>query len=411
MLKFRNKFYFLLIFLVFSSSLFGFLGGAFSGLYFYSQIKSHLEGGRIDFSPVIEKEIIKEKQGLAHEQMLIDVVEESSPAVVSIVVTKDLPAMEKYFMGPFGLERRVPENGTERREVGGGTGFIVSKDGFVVTNKHVVSDTDADYTVFTVDGKKFEAEVLAKDPIQDLAILKISQEKHVNDEGTAFKSFPVIKLGDSDNLQMGQTVIAIGNALGEYRNTVSSGVISGLGRTVTVAEGGTFEVLEDVIQTDAAINRGNSGGPLLNLKGEVVGINTVMVVGAQSIGFAIPINSAKKAIKQVRSLGKIVYPFLGVRYILINEEIKEGNDLAVDYGAWVIKGGGDKPAIFPGSPAQKSGILEGDIILEFDGKKITTENSLVKIISKYNPGDNVLLKILRNGKELAVNVTLDERED
>ena len=217
-----------------------------------------------------------------------------------------------------------------------------------------------------------------------------------------------MELGDSDEIQMGQTVIAIGNALGEFKNTVSVGVVSGLGRTITASGGGLVETIENVIQTDAAINIGNSGGPLLNLKGEVIGINTAMVEVAQSIGFAIPINKAKRDIEQVKTIGKIVYAFLGIRYIPVNEKIKEDNNLPIDYGAWIQKGSGEEPAIYPDSAAEKAGIIEGDIILEFNGERITLENSLAEIIQKYNPGDKATLKILRNEKEKTVSVILGE---
>ena len=282
----------------------------------------------------------------------------------------------------------------------------------ILTNGHVVSDKDADYTVLTNDGKKYPARVLARDSIRDLAVIKIEGEKTIDNQGKLnLKSFPPLKLGDSDKLQIGQTVIAIGNALGEFRNTVSVGVISGLGRTVTASGGGMIETLEDVIQTDAAINKGNSGGPLLNLKGEVIGVNFAMAQQAESIGFTIPINKAKKDIKQVKTLGKIVYPFLGTRYVLINEEIQKENNLPVDYGAWVQKGEGGEAAIFPGSAAEKIGLKEEDIILEFNGEKITLENTLAKIIMKYNPGDIITLKILREGKEKIFELTLGERSE
>jgi S1-C subfamily serine protease len=267
-----------------------------------------------------------------------------------------------------------------------------------LTNKHVVLDESADYTVLTNDGKKYPAKVLAKDPVQDLAIIKI--------EGS---NFPVVKLGDSSKLQIGQTVIAIGNALGEFRNTVSVGVISGLGRTITASGGDLVETIEDVIQTDAAINQGNSGGPLLNLKGEVIGIDTATVSGAQNIGFAIPIDKGKRDIEQVKAKNKITYPFLGVSYVLINEKIKEDNNLPIAEGAWITAGQQGGSAIYSGSPAEKVGLKEGDIILEFNGEKITSENSLSKIIMKYNPGDKITLKILRDGKEKIFEVTLNER--
>jgi S1-C subfamily serine protease len=260
---------------------------------------------------------------------------------------------------------------------------------------------DVDYTVLTNDGQSFPARVLARDPFQDLAVIKIEEKK----------PFPTIKLGDSDRLQIGQTVIAIGNVLGEFQNSVSVGVISGLGRTITASGGGLVETLEDVIQTDAAINQGNSGGPLLNLKGEVIGINTAMVVGGENIGFALPINKAKKAIEQVKTLGKIVYPFLGVRYVLINEKIQKENNLPVNYGAWIVRSRFDEPAIFPGSAAQIAGLREGDIILEVNREKITTKNSLAKIIMGYNPGDKVVLKILRGKEEKNIQVILGQRSE
>ena len=349
------------------SIIFGFLAGAVSSTFFYFQIKNYLEKLNINLPPVYVPQT-------SEEQKIIDVVKEFSPAVVSVIISK---------------------------EIGGGTGFIVSEDGLVLTNKHVVLDEKADYTVFTNDGKKFSAKVLARDPLQDLAVLKIEQV------GT--EPFSVVKLGDSDRLESGQTVIAIGNALGEFRNTVSVGVISGLGRKITASGGDFVETLEDVIQTDAAINKGNSGGPLLNLKGEVIGVNTAMALEAQSIGFAIPINKAKKDIEQVKNSGKIVYPFLGIRYVLVNEKIKEENNLSKDYGVLIIRGGNGEPAIDPGSAAEKAGLRAGDIVLEFNNEKITTENSLAKIIIKYNPRDKVVLKILRGEKEINTELILGER--
>lgn len=359
------------------------------------------------------------------EKIIIEVVKKVSPSVVSIVITKEVPLYKKYYESPFKefeeffgpdfpFEIQIPkyrQEGKERRKVGGGTGFIISEDGLILTNKHVVSDQEADYSVVTNDGKIFPARLLARDPFQDLAVLKIEREKKITKEGgIGQKSFPVLKLGDSSKLEIGQTVIAIGNALGEFRNTVSVGVISGLGRTITASGGGIVETLEDVIQTDAAINRGNSGGPLLNLRGEVIGVNVAMAQGAQSIGFAIPINKAKRAIWQVKTLGKIVYPFLGVRYILITPEIQQERNLKVDYGALIVRG--DNPgekAVIPGSQAEKAGLREGDIILEVDGKKVTPQNSLAKIIQGYQPGDKILLQVLRGEKRLKIEAILGEK--
>jgi len=322
---------------------------------------------------------------------------------------------EGFFQGQSPFQFRVPQfrqQGTQRREIGGGSGFIVSADGMVITNKHVVLDEEADYTIFTTDGTSFPARVLAKDPLQDLAVLKIDQESIIDAAGNFItKPFPFVKLGNSDTLEIGQTVIAIGNALAEFRNTVSVGVISGLGRTITASGGNFVETIENVIQTDAAINRGNSGGPLLNLVGEVIGINTATVLDAQNIGFAIPSNKAQRDIEQVRELGKIVYPFLGIRYILITDAVAKEENLSVSYGVWVRPGPNGEAAVSPGSAAQDAGILSGDIILEFNGERITKENSLAKIIQKHNPGDTVVLKVLREGQERIFNVKLGERSE
>lgn len=386
-----------LLTIIIISAFFGFWAGVFSVNVFYDNLKGYLQKLNINLP---ESNIVSPyTPQTSQEEAVISTVNKASPAVVSVIISKDLPVLEQYWQqfGPFQIPQ-YRQKGTEKQEIGGGTGFIISSDGMILTNKHVAEDLEADYTVLTNDGKKFPAKILALDPLQDLAIMKI--------EGS---NFPVVKLGDSDSLQIGQTVIAIGNALGEFRNTVSVGVISGLSRTITASGGGQVETLEDVIQTDAAINPGNSGGPLLNLRGEVIGINTAMANDAQSIGFAIPINKAKKAIEQVKSRGKITYPFLGVRYLLITDDIQQENNLAVNYGAWVVKGDQGEVAVTPGSAAEKAGIKENDIILEFNGEKITFENSLAKIIQKFNPGDKVTLKILRSGQEKIIEVTLDER--
>ena len=344
---------------------------------------------------------------ISYEQAIIDSVKSASPSVVSIVISKNLPVYEQQFINPFGegspfgFEVPVPvQKGTKHQEVGAGSGFLVSSDGLVLTNKHVVSDKQADYTVITNEGKKYAAKVVALDPVQDLAIIKIDSSE----------SFPAIKIGDSDGIQIGQGVIAIGNALGEFSNTVSVGVVSGLGRNVSAfGAKGFSENLEGIIQTDAAINPGNSGGPLINLKGEVIGVNTAMADGAQSIGFAIPINIAKKDIEQIVKTNKIVYPFLGVRYLLIDDEVKQKHGLSVDYGALVLKGSNGEAAVSAGSAAEKAGVKEKDVVLEINGQKITLHNSIASIIQQYKPEDKVTLKVLRDGKEINIEVTLGER--
>lgn len=360
------------------SSVFGFLGGLSAG------------NQNVVYLPQTD-----------HEQAIIETVNKASESVVSIIVTKDLPIFEEFyvdpfrefedFFGPSPFQFRIPQfeqRGTERQEVGGGTGFIVSEDGLILTNAHVVADQEADYTVLTNDGERYQAEILGRDSLRDLAILKITVEKQ----------FSPLTLGDSDSLQIGQSVVAIGNALGEFRNTVSLGVISGLSRQVSAQGGGTVVTLEDVIQTDAAINRGNSGGPLLDLRGEVIGINFAMAESAQNIGFAIPVNKAKKSIEQIKTLGKIVYPFLGVRYTM------------TDQGALIQIGESGEPAISPDSSAQAAGLSEGDIISEFNGEKLNLENTLAKAIMEYDPGDRITLKIKREGEEFTVEVELGERQ-
>jgi serine protease Do len=308
----------------------------------------------------------------------------------------NLPPDIQEFFGRSFFEFYIPcQKGEKLQEVGSGSGFIISSDGLILTNKHVVFDPKASYTVLTNDGKKYDAKVLARDPSNDLAVLKIQAN-----------NLPVAPLGNSDELQLGQTAIAIGNALGEFRNTVSVGVISGLARTVTAGDGGGYtETIKNVIQTDAAINPGNSGGPLVNLRGEVIGINTAMASGAENIGFAIPINQAKSAINSVKTKGKIERPFLGIRYLIINKEIAKQKNLPVDYGA-LVDSDGKNPAVVSNSPAEQAGILKGDIILEINGQKINENNSLGDIISKLSPGDEINLKILRNNKELNLNLKL-----
>jgi serine protease Do len=342
------------------------------------------------------------------ESAVTQIAEKSSSAVVSIVISKYVPIVERFYINPFEefelppeikpfFEFQVPQlrqKGYEKQKVGGGTGFIVSSDGFIITNKHVVSDSKAEYTVYLNDGRKFKAEVLALHPTDDLALIKIPAN-----------NLPTLVLGDSDKVKIGQFVIAIGNALGEFQNTVSFGVISGLRRSITASDqSGNVERLEGLIQTDAAINFGNSGGPLINLKGEVIGVNTAIAGGAENIGFAIPINRAKKMIEEVKTKGKIEVPFLGIYYILINEEVQKKFNLPVDYGAYVYRE--RQSAIIPNSPSELYGLRDKDIILEMDGEKITPQNSLAQIIMKKSVGQKVNLKVLRDKETLNIYVIL-----
>lgn len=365
-------------------------------------------------TPSAAQEVPLYKPAIDFEGAVVAAVKKASPAVVAITISKNVPVIENcpynpfydlppefqdFFGGQFPQFYQPCEKGTKFQEVGSGSGFVISKEGLILTNKHVVSDKSASYMVFTNDGKKYDAKVLARDPAQDLALLKISAA-----------NLSAVDLGDSDSIQLGQTAIAIGNALGEFRNTVSVGVISGLARDVTASGGGTVERIRGVIQTDAAINQGNSGGPLLNLRGEVIGINTAVVSGAQNIGFAIPINKAKRDIQSVKKTGEILVPYIGVRYIGITPEFAKKEKLPVEEGA-LVRGSEDGPAVQPDSPAAKAGIQAEDIIREVNGKKIKKEKPLGDIITEFSVGETVSLKIYRAGKELFLQVTLGKRPE
>ena len=304
-----------------------------------------------------------------------------------------------FFFNPFQEDDSASQE-TEKQKVGGGTGFFVGKDGMIVTNKHVVSDENAEYTVITTDKKEYRATVLARHPSLDIAIIKI--------EGI---DFPTLKLGDSSALKVGQSVIAIGNSLGEFSNSVSLGIVSGLKRDITDGSGyGDSERLTNIIQTDAAINPGNSGGPLLDIKGNVIGINVAVAQGVENIGFAISVDDVKKTIEQVKNNGRITIPYIGIRYLMLNEEIQKENNLPYSYGALVSRGEKITDfAVIPGSPADKAGIIENDIILEINGKKVNDDNQINNMIASLGIGDEVILKVWHKGDEKEVKVTLAER--
>ena len=362
----------------------------------------------------------------SNETLVENAVQKANPAVVAITISKNVPKYTTSYqdVDPFGnllgggaatgtdngdgsadplgnLFFQVPvqqQDGSENQVVGAGSGFIVSSDGVIVTNKHVVDDTGATYEVYLSNGKKYPATVLARDAILDVAVVKIDAS-----------GLPYLNLGNSSSLKLGQSVIAIGNALGQFQNTISVGVVSGLSRSITAGDGdnGQSEALDQVIQTDAAINPGNSGGPLLNLSGEVVGMDTAIVSGSENIGFALPIDDLKTVISSVEKTGKIVRPYLGLRYELITPEMKDTNNLAYDYGALVAPGQNKgELAVIPGSPADKAGIVENDIILEVDGQKLDQDHDLAQIIRQKNIGDEVTLKISSKGVEKTVTVFL-----
>ena len=341
---------------------------------------------------------------IEEESATIAVVERVTPSVVSIVVKKErgqLSSQQNVFgLNPFFVQQPVlsEEESHQLVEVSSGSGFFVSEDGYVLTNRHVVNEPDAQFVVVTNDGQELPAVLVDTDPFQDIAILDV--------EGVGF---PVATLGDSSQIRIGQTVIAIGNTLSEFRNTVTKGVVSGINRRVTAGSAATAEVIEQAIQTDAAINPGNSGGPLINLKGEVIGVNTAVSVQGEAIAFAIPINQAQRAIQDVQEFGRIVRPWLGVRYVLVQNEQDASKDIGADYGAMIISGAQPgQPGVIPNSPADHAGLKEQDVILQLNQKKITTESSLSELISQQRPGDVVVLDILRDGTPMQVEVTLSE---
>ncbi len=360
---------------------------------------------------------LQQTQYSDEETATIDVVAKANPAVVSVVISKEqgnVPQgveffpFDDFFSPGFPFRIQVPEQSKPKdkddqksalQRIGGGSGFIIESDGLIVTNKHVVDDEEAVYTIVLSGGEEYEAQVIAKDPILDIGLLKIEA-----------KNLPTLPLGDSDSIALGQSVIAIGNALAELGNTVTRGVVSGINRRVEAGDGrGQTEVLEEAIQTDAAINQGNSGGPLLNLAGQVIGINTAVSSRGQLIGFAIPINSVKQTINSVREYGKIIRPWLGVRYQPVTPRLSELNNLSVTYGALVVRGNSpEELAVIPGSPADKAGLVENDIILEINGHRLEDKDSLGKLIATFAVGETIPLKILRKGNEKIVEVTLAE---
>lgn len=279
-----------------------------------------------------------------------------------------------------------------------GTGIIATSDGYIVTNKHVINGANK-VTVILDDGTTYEdVEVVATDPLNDIAFLKI---KDVSD-------LPKAKLGDSKTISVGQQVIAIGNALGEYQNTVTSGIISGTGRSVTASDGtgANAEKLTDMIQTDAAINSGNSGGPLVNAAGEVIGVNTATSTSAENMGFAIPISSAKGMLSQLIETGKAERTYLGIYSVEITPELAKAYNLPVNSGAYLYSSS-SYSAIVKDSPAAKAGLKDKDIVTKINGVEVGAAGSLASLIGEYKPGDTVQLTVVREGKEIAINVTLE----
>ncbi len=307
------------------------------------------------------------------ESAVIDLVQKVSPSVVSVV---EREVVFDLFRGPRLQEASI------------GTGFAVEKN-LIITNRHVVANEKADYTVVDRDNNRYAVKKIYRDPLNDLALLELEKG-----------DFQPLELGDSDQVKVGQTVVAIGNALGRFTNTVTKGVISGIGRGITAGSGlGQYQRLEDVLQTDAALNPGNSGGPLLNLAQQVIGVNVAMGQGSENLGFAIPSNRVRELLLSFRKNKRIIRPFLGISYMMLDEEAARRNDLVA--GAYVVK-------VLSDTAADKGGIEEGDIITKFNGEKVTPRTQLSKLILQYQPGDKVTLEIWRKGKTINKEVTLQE---
>ena len=357
------------------------------------------------------------------DKRVIRIVRKVMPAVVSIAIAKHLEDLERempkeMYPGIPGTPVKSTARGTAAAEpqfkipdemvdsrgmvqVGGGSGFIVDPNGLVMTNKHVVNEPDAEYTVIMNDGKTYAAEILSRDPINDVAILKIPA-----------KHLPCLELGDASELELGQSLIAIGNALGIFRNTVSLGIVSGLSRAITAQQDPDAppQEMRGLIQTDAAINPGNSGGPIVDRDGRVIGVNAAIVSGAQSIGFAIPVNAAKRDLDDIRKYGRIHRPLLGVRYIMVDKDLSKKMKLSVNYGAIVMRESPHDAAVVPGSPAEKAGIREMDIVLELNGEKLDRDHPIQDFLEDLNVGDEVHLLVLRGDKHIPVKVVLTERK-
>ena len=317
---------------------------------------------------------------VSEESVIIDIVEKVSSSVVTVGIEQRIINFD-----PFDIFQR-PQATQQEQDIG--SGFIVSSDGLIVTNKHVVN-IPGKYKVITHDGKKYDVESIYRDPVNDIAIVKIN----------AIGLKPV-EMGDSSKIKVGQLVVAVGTPLGEFRGSVTKGIVSGIGRGITT--GSPFEEfaekLDDVIQTDAAINPGNSGGPLVNSSAQVIGVNTAIASGAENIGFALPINIIKDSLKNFNQNGQFSRPYLGIAYKILTRDLAILN--SVPQGAYVQE-------VVAGSPAEKAGVAKGDIIINIDGKKIAgVSNEVATVIAGKKIGDVIVLSIFRNGKTYETKATL-----
>lgn len=332
----------------------------------------------------------------SQSQLINQIVKNVGPSVVSVNVA--ITSSSSGGLGMFGFSQ--PE-----QEQAAGTGIIISSSGLVMTNRHVVPSGTTSVSVTLSDGTELKNVSVvgrtAESDSLDVAFLRINDAK-------GHKLTPAI-IGDSSQVQVGDDVVAIGNALGQFQNTVTTGIISGYGRSVQAGDtsGSSSENLDNLFQTDAAINEGNSGGPLVNLNGQVIGINTAVAGGAQNIGFAIPINDVKGLIDQVLKNGKFARPYIGVRYIPLTADVANEFNLKVQSGAFVAPANdSSNPSVVPDSPADKAGLQENDVITAVNGRNVDQTHSLTSLLSQYQPGDSVNLTVLRGDKDLHVGITL-----
>ena len=328
-------------------------------------------------------QLIQQNAGLT----VADVAEVASESVVTVSIKRQQQVVQPVFPGLFGFSPSLPSGEVEEIQQDIGTGFVVDESGLIVTNKHVVSATNAEYKVIDKEGTEHTVEKIYRDPTNDLAILQVS--------GAALEP---LAMGDSGVLRVGESVIAIGTALGEFRHTVTTGVISGIGRSITAGNGfSAFEELQNVIQTDAAINPGNSGGPLLNNRGEVIGVNVAVSANAQNVGFALPINVIKDSIANFNETGQFERPFFGVRYQMISEQAALTNE--VPQGAYIVE-------VVPDSTAAAAGIEQGDIITKLDDQPLKAEGTLAEVMNKKKVGAELKITYWRDSKESTTTVTL-----
>lgn len=332
---------------------------------------------------VTTREIVESEGNLINA-----IAKDVSPSVVSIDVTRTEVTQDFFGFGQE-IERQAS-----------GTGVLISDDGVIITNRHVVSAGTQEVMITLSNGDEAEADVIGRtnesDPL-DIAFLKIKNPGAVD--------IVPAQIGDSEDVEVGDRVVAIGNALGQFQNSVTSGIISGFGRDIEAFDGGGVETLQNLFQTDAAINSGNSGGPLVNSASEVIGIN-VATASAENISFAIPINDVKPLIDIVLETGKLERPFLGVRYVPLTPAIANELELDVEQGAYIPEGTGARPSIVPDSPAEEAGLSGGDIITKIDGEELTKDNGLVSVLGQKRVGTTVELTIVRDGNEQTLSVTL-----